>query len=49
MAKHKPVEIDPKEIKRAEELWAGFIVWSKYSTIGTCATLVILAAVFIDF
>lgn len=47
MADHPPVEADPKEIKRAQDMWAGFTVLLKYSTIATVGILAALALAFI--
>lgn len=47
MAKHEPVEVNPKELKRANEMWGGFTELMKWSVIVTFAILAIMALVFI--
>ncbi len=43
MADHKPVDVDPKEIERAEQMWHNFTVGSKYAIYATIFILVCLA------
>lgn len=49
MATHKPVKPDPQQIENAENLWKGFTVLMKYSTIIAVAVVAVLGLVFIDW
>jgi hypothetical protein len=39
-----PVEIDPKDLKNAEEGWVSFTQLIKWSAIGIVTTLILMAA-----
>jgi hypothetical protein len=43
---HHPVEIDPQELKRAQNTWHGFTNLLKFSVIGVCAILGLLLLAF---
>ncbi|MCB1562593.1 MAG: aa3-type cytochrome c oxidase subunit IV [Alphaproteobacteria bacterium] len=47
MANHSPVEIDPKELARAEGMWGSFTKLIKWSIIASVAVLVLLAWLFV--
>ena len=49
MAHHHPPEVDPKDIERAATMWDAFVQKGKYATILTCALLVLLALMFVNF
>lgn len=49
MAEHHAVEIDPKELERAQSTWAGFTSLLKYSVIGGVGVLALLGVAFIDW
>lgn len=44
-----PVKPDPKELKKAEELWDKFTVFSKWSIVGIAIVLAALGFVFVDW
>jgi hypothetical protein len=46
---HTPVDVDPKELERAAQMWNAFVQGGKYVTIATIAVLLFLALAFIDF
>ena len=47
MGETKPAKPTKKEIERAEGLWVNFTAMAKWTTIAICATLAVMAAVFI--
>lgn len=49
MADQQPVEADPKELEKAQELWENFMAVSKIACVGVAAILVLLALAFVDF
>lgn len=49
MAEHHAVDIDPKELERAQNTWAGFTSLLKYAVLGSVATLALLGLAFIDW
>lgn len=49
MANHQPVEIDPKEVQRSQDMWAGFTRLTKYSIIVTIGALAVLGIAFVDW
>lgn len=44
MAKAEKVSVDPKELKRAEEMWGAFTDMAKWSVVSVIVLLLILAA-----
>ena len=42
--KHIQVEVDPKELEYAQEMWASFTKLLKQSTIAIIVTLLLMAA-----
>lgn len=44
---HTPVEIDPKELKRAQDMWHNVTQAGKWGIIGIALLLIGLAAAFI--
>lgn len=49
MAHHPPADVDPEELKRAQEMWDGFTKLIKWSIISTAAILVLLVLIFFVF
>lgn len=49
MADHKPVEVDKEQLEHANHLWANFTVATKYAVIASCAILVFLMLIMVDF
>ena len=49
MANQKPVEVDKKQLEQAEKSWENFTVATKYTVIGSCAILVFLMFIMVDF
>ncbi|MGH1379079.1 MAG: aa3-type cytochrome c oxidase subunit IV [Alphaproteobacteria bacterium] len=49
MASNKAVKVDPKDLRNAEKMWHNFTVLGKYSILGTCLLLVLLALAFVQF
>ncbi len=47
MADHKPVDVDPKDVKRAEQMWHNFTVGSKYTIYAIIFILICLALGFV--
>jgi len=45
MANHQAVEVDPKELERAQALWSGFTSFLKITVGITCAVLALLALI----
>ncbi len=43
MAHQSPTDIDPEELKRAQDVWNGFTKIGKYSTYGICLSVALLA------
>ncbi len=46
---HGAVDIDPQELKKAQEMWDAFACGSKYAILAICGVLIALALTFIDF
>lgn len=49
MAHHTPVEEDPKELAKAQDMWSSFMGIAKWSVIGIAFLLIGMAAVFVPF
>ncbi|MBK6896794.1 MAG: aa3-type cytochrome c oxidase subunit IV [Alphaproteobacteria bacterium] len=50
MGEHsQAVDVDPQELKKAQEMWHSFACVSKTVVVVTCVVLILLALVFIDF
>jgi hypothetical protein len=49
MGHHTPVEADPKEIQRAQEMWHNVTQAGKWGIVGIVIIVVGLAIAFIDF
>lgn len=47
MASHTPQSVDEEQITRAEDMWQSFTAISKWAVIATCASLVLLALIFV--
>lgn len=47
MASQPPVDVDPKQLKEAEDLWHGFTVGMKWSIIACVVVLIVLALAFV--
>lgn len=47
MADHTPVEADPQQIQRAQEMWHNFVRGGKIFVAVNVAALVVLALIFI--
>lgn len=46
---HGAVDVDPRELKKAQEMWDAFACGSKYAILAICGVLIALALTFIDF
>ncbi len=49
MAQHTPTPADPKEIQRAQDMWASFTRVGKWAIIVTVVVMAALGAIFIDW
>jgi hypothetical protein len=49
MAQHTPVEADPKEIQRAQDMWHNVTKAGKWGIVAVVIILAGLALLFIDF
>ena len=49
MAHHEPVQIDPRELQRAQAMWGNFTNLLKWSCISLAILLAFMAAAFIDW
>jgi hypothetical protein len=49
MGHHTQVQADPKEVKRAQEMWHNVTQAGKWGIVAIAALLIALALVFIDF
>ncbi len=49
MAKHTPVDVDPKQIDNAQQIWGNFMSATKFGIAATVIILLGLAAAFVDF
>lgn len=38
-------DVDPKEVERAQDMWASFTALIKWSTVATVVSMILLAAV----
>lgn len=45
MGNHEAVEVDPKELEKAQVLWDGFTFYSKIAIGATCGILALLALI----
>ena len=45
MGNHQAVEVDPKEVEKAQALWNGFTFCSKIAVGITCGVLALLALI----
>lgn len=46
---HAPVDIDPKELERAQVMWANFAEASKWTIIAICVLLTVMAITLVKF
>lgn len=49
MATHEAVDVDPKQLKDANKMWARFVKATKYSVYAIVALLIALALAFVEF
>lgn len=46
---HDPVDVDPKDLERAQTMWANFVQGGTYATVATIIILVGLALGYVKF